>query len=91
MHLRKIIAKLLVIFIVIQCVNSFYTNGSCISLKEIKLTENQICARYSKFYHSFRVTHSPILIESDSDFITYGFPGTGSENDPYKIEYSMEK
>jgi parallel beta-helix repeat protein len=28
----------------------------------------------------------PIFIHDDSDFITYGFPGTGEENTPYVIE-----
>ncbi|MEJ2278740.1 MAG: NosD domain-containing protein [Candidatus Lokiarchaeota archaeon] len=29
---------------------------------------------------------SPIRISSDSDFLSYGFPGTGSKEDPFRIE-----
>ncbi|MHA1952855.1 MAG: right-handed parallel beta-helix repeat-containing protein [Candidatus Heimdallarchaeaceae archaeon] len=31
-------------------------------------------------------SHAPILIETDSDFIIGGFPGSGSRADPYRIE-----
>ncbi|MCG3219848.1 MAG: right-handed parallel beta-helix repeat-containing protein [Candidatus Heimdallarchaeota archaeon] len=31
--------------------------------------------------------HDPIYIDSDDDFITYGFEGTGAPRDPYRIEY----
>jgi parallel beta-helix repeat protein len=35
-------------------------------------------------------SRGPIFIQSDSDFSTYGFPGTGDENTPYLIEgYSI--
>lgn len=30
--------------------------------------------------------HSPIIIESDSDFIPYEFPGNGTQDNPYIIE-----
>ena len=30
---------------------------------------------------------SPIEIFSDKDFLSYSFPGTGSKEDPYRIEY----
>lgn len=30
--------------------------------------------------------HDPIFIDSDDDFTAYGFPGTGTEIDPYIIE-----
>lgn len=29
----------------------------------------------------------PIVIDSDSDFSDHGFPGTGTQDDPYRIEY----
>ncbi|MFW9853225.1 MAG: right-handed parallel beta-helix repeat-containing protein [Candidatus Thorarchaeota archaeon] len=32
------------------------------------------------------ISHGSIIIDSDDDFVTYGFPGTGLENDPYVIE-----
>ena len=32
-------------------------------------------------------THDPIVILSNDDFITYGFSGSGTEEDPYIIEY----
>ena len=32
------------------------------------------------------VTHGPILIEYDSNFSDYGFPGSGTSGDPYRIE-----
>jgi parallel beta-helix repeat protein len=31
-------------------------------------------------------SHPSITIESDADFITYGFPGNGTPMDPYRIE-----
>ncbi|NPD89927.1 MAG: hypothetical protein HGN29_14540 [Asgard group archaeon] len=31
-------------------------------------------------------SHDPILIEADIDFISGGFPGSGSAEDPYRIE-----
>ena len=31
--------------------------------------------------------HDPIYIDSDDDFITYGFEGTGAPSTPYRIEY----
>ncbi len=30
--------------------------------------------------------HSPIIIDSDDDFVTNAFPGTGTSEDPYRIE-----
>jgi parallel beta-helix repeat protein len=32
------------------------------------------------------IPHEPILILSDQNFTDYGFPGTGTEEDPYRIE-----
>lgn len=34
----------------------------------------------------YYVVHVPIAIESDQDFIDYGFPGDGSTENPYRIE-----
>jgi parallel beta-helix repeat protein len=32
------------------------------------------------------LTHNPITIITDANFTDYGFPGLGTENDPYRIE-----
>ena len=32
------------------------------------------------------IAHNPITITNDGDFITYGFPGLGTAEDPYLIE-----
>ncbi|KXH77063.1 MAG: hypothetical protein AM326_05885 [Candidatus Thorarchaeota archaeon SMTZ-45] len=37
-------------------------------------------------YQSAYTNRGPIFIDSDSDFSSYGFPGTGDENTPYRIE-----
>ena len=39
-----------------------------------------------KYGSSSLTPHSPISISSDSDFISYGFPGLGTEEQPYIIE-----
>ncbi len=38
-------------------------------------------------YFSNANLHPPILIESDMDFVSYEFPGNGTQNNPYIIEY----
>ena len=38
-------------------------------------------------YHSLDlISHDPIVIDSDDDFVTYGFPGSGTLSSPYMIE-----
>ncbi len=60
--------------------------------KTVTLPSNH-CQITKEFDHvlenpiSFDLTpHSAIWIDSDSDFITYSFPGSGTEIDPYIIE-----
>jgi parallel beta-helix repeat protein len=37
-------------------------------------------------YQAAYTTRGPIFIRKNSDFSSYGFPGTGEENTPYRIE-----
>ncbi|MBY9000691.1 MAG: right-handed parallel beta-helix repeat-containing protein, partial [Candidatus Heimdallarchaeota archaeon] len=39
-----------------------------------------------EFNINMLIAHSPIEILSDQDFIDYGFPGSGTEEEPYRIE-----
>ena len=48
------------------------------SMGQISLIENPT--------EIFYTTHSPISISTDADFITLGFPGNGTMEDPYRIE-----
>ncbi len=41
---------------------------------------------FSSLSFSFLLPHEPIVIESDEDFLDYGFPGTGTTEDPFIIE-----
>ncbi len=36
--------------------------------------------------YSIKIASSPILIDSDDDFLSYGFPGNGSETNPFLIQ-----
>ena len=40
----------------------------------------------NKFQKSNLVTHDPFNISSNADFISQGWPGSGSQGDPYVIE-----
>ncbi len=41
---------------------------------------------YTRQAHPAYVSHAPIVIDDDSDFATQGWPGSGTEADPYVIE-----
>lgn len=41
----------------------------------------------SNIISSSHTGHEPIVIDQLSDFAYYGFPGNGSESDPYRIEH----
>lgn len=62
---------LFVLFLSISNVNQ-YTSSKIISKDD----------NYNPNY----TDHSPIIINSDDDFVTYGFSGSGTANDPYLIE-----
>lgn len=40
----------------------------------------------TSFQENFYTPAEPIAIGSNSDFISYGFPGSGTKTDPYRIE-----
>lgn len=54
--------------------NIFYQRDLCLSNPKIPVIHDDL------------VPHVPIIIESDSDFITLGFPGNGTKEDPFRIE-----
>lgn len=35
------------------------------------------------------ISDEPILIDDDNDFVTFGFPGSGTLNNPFRIEYKV--
>ena len=51
---------------------------------EVAVSE-QVIEPQKKYSNSY-VVHSPIDIDRNSDFETLGFPGNGSESNPYRIE-----
>jgi parallel beta-helix repeat protein len=52
--------------------------------------ENLQMTNGSSGFQSSYTNRGPITILSDADFSSYGFPGTGDENTPYRIEgYSI--
>lgn len=72
---KNIILNLLFVFLVLSIFTSnIYKNETyCLDSQFKQSTPNLDL-----------VTHSPIIIESDDDFLS--LPGTGSEEDPYRIE-----
>ncbi|MEJ2252623.1 MAG: NosD domain-containing protein, partial [Candidatus Lokiarchaeota archaeon] len=53
----------------------------------LNTAKNENITKDSNPYPSQTFTDSPpIKISSDSDFLSHGFPGTGSVEDPYRIE-----
>ncbi len=61
-------------------VNTYSQNGSY----------SKRAMKTSVEFQTAYTSRGPIFISSDSDFSSYGFPGTGDENTPYRIEgYSI--
>jgi len=50
---------------------------------QIELDFSSVFALKTNFSYT---VHEPIIILSDQNFTYYGFPGTGTEGDPYRIE-----
>ena len=82
----KRISIIIVIVLTISILNVNFTHF-------IEGETNLIPSDYHEKINDFRkdlIEVSPILINSDSDFISYGFPGDGSEINPYVIaNYSI--
>ncbi|MHA1155516.1 MAG: NosD domain-containing protein [Candidatus Heimdallarchaeota archaeon] len=68
---------------------SFIISGIFISYNQINFgeaaNENQIVYKQQPDYKSY-TNHGPIEINSNDDFISYGFDGSGTEIDPFLIE-----
>lgn len=62
--------------------------GVCSTIMNTKATihKNEVDNHISLLQHIENNFGSPIIIDDDGDFISYGFPGSGAENDPYIIE-----
>ena len=82
MSLKRILSKLMFFCGIISLILIF---PGCNSMDEVNLTSN-FNGFVNKTPHLSYIVHTPIIITSDNDFITYGFPGNGSETDPYIIE-----
>ncbi|MFX1542405.1 MAG: right-handed parallel beta-helix repeat-containing protein [Promethearchaeota archaeon] len=59
----------------------------CTVYSEIPSTRESLqMTNESRGFQSSYTSRGPIAILSDADFSRYGFPGTGDENTPYRIE-----
>jgi parallel beta-helix repeat protein len=81
MEMKKIYHKYIVILVLfILSLSLGFISNSNIKTRfsiQIILTESN---------HSSFTIHDPINIVSDQNFTDYGFPGSGTEEDPYRIE-----
>ncbi|MBY9001563.1 MAG: right-handed parallel beta-helix repeat-containing protein [Candidatus Heimdallarchaeota archaeon] len=73
---KNLIKSVLFISSLLLCLAIFNTTTT--SIAEIPSANNPINLNY--------VTHDPIEITSDDNFTDYGFPGEGTEINPYRIE-----
>jgi parallel beta-helix repeat protein len=59
----------------------------CTVYSEIPCTRESLqITKESRGFQSSYTSRGPIAILSDADFSSYGFPGTGDANAPYRIE-----
>ncbi len=64
-----------------------YLVGSLLGIVIIAATIIPIIIHFGFKERNVLVDHNPILIEDDSDFDNYNFPGKGTQSNPYRIEY----
>ncbi|NHJ86617.1 MAG: hypothetical protein FK734_14215 [Asgard group archaeon] len=66
---------------------SFFVSCSCLTLvgQNTEATERTINFTV-KYDTNGYIEHSPIFISGDYGFLSYGFPGDGTKNNPYVIE-----
>jgi len=81
--LSIVLSSMICILIIVSSTNSFAT--TCIN------EQTELESKTKKFIHQqFDFSFSaPILIDSDEDFLFYGFPGEGTSDDPYIIQDYM--
>ena len=78
MKRKGVCTFLFLVFVLSYC---FVSNP----VKQYEINEKSEFAEFSSL-----TPHSPIIIDSDDDFVTLGFPGSGTIGDPYRIEgYSI--
>ncbi len=87
MHLRTIHPLVLLdVVIILLIVNSIFlctqqTQSTSIEMEEIQ-TEG---INLGKTFITSYIPHSPIVITANANFVTQGFPGNGTEEDPFVI------
>ncbi len=81
---NKILVGIVVVLLILfsLCLEIETVTVPCNVNKTNMLFEDKLEILYSFDY----TPHAPIDIDSDDDFITYSFPGTGIKTDPYIIE-----
>ncbi len=72
--------KILFVLLCVTSLITFATSGPIQGFDQPSLTEN-----IDDTFYSY-TTHDPIRINNDTDFDTQGWPGDGSESDPYVIQ-----
>jgi len=80
---------LLVLLLTILKQTNINTSYNSIINNEQLLLDNSIerlCVITQFIQNNSYILHSPISIYENDDFISYGFPGNGTEEDPYRIE-----
>ena len=65
----------------------FFTLGIFLIPTNVRSEESVIKIDQPKISEYGLLERGPISIHNNDDFATYGFPGNGSEADPYRIEY----
>jgi parallel beta-helix repeat protein len=74
--------RTLAIFLFLVCLVSFAATSNELCYNSACISDSQAVGKLSiNFVH-----HSPIEISSDSDFVSYGFNGSGTIENPYQIE-----
>jgi parallel beta-helix repeat protein len=66
------------------CFLFILTSGVMTLQQTLSVGQDRYVTTTSNFEHS-HTTHSPILIDTNSDFLSQGFPGNGSSVNPYRI------
>ena len=81
---KKFVLESLIFIIIIISILFSFIISSQFSFEEQK--SDSVLAQMSLTDYSILVDHDPIIIDSDSDLDTLGFPGDGSIDKPYLIK-----
>lgn len=84
----SVIFLLVLLLTILKQININITYSSIINNEQLLLDNSieRLCISTQFIQNDSYILHNPISIYENDDFISYGFPGNGTEENPYRIE-----